>query len=139
MAAFCGMRTGRECVMEERPIMAANRGGNWENRLSHISPESNRSMRSMNPFTHRRPKTKRTFQALVAPALAWVSPAYCAPAPSPWSWSELWSDPGVDALLLLLAALFWAVAHVWALLVVWAEARATRSNGTGAATEPPRT
>ncbi|WP_240648737.1 hypothetical protein [Variovorax beijingensis] len=88
-------------------------------------------MRAMNPFTHRRPKTKRTFQALVAPALAWVSPAYCAPAP--WSWTELWSDPGIDTLLLLLAALFWAVTHVWALLVVWAEARATRSAGTGIA------
>ncbi|MBT2337329.1 hypothetical protein J7E49_25945 [Variovorax paradoxus] len=87
----------------------------------------------MNPFTHRRPKMK-TFSALVAPALAWACPAYCAPAPSPspWSWAERWSDPGIDTLLLLLAALFWAVAHVWALLVVWAEARATRPAGVGA-------
>ncbi|KLN53752.1 hypothetical protein VPARA_50830 [Variovorax paradoxus] len=90
-------------------------------------------MRAMNPFTHRCPTKKRTFQALVAPALAWASPAYCAPASSPWSWAELWSDPGIDTLLLLLAALFWAVTHVWALLVVWAEARATRSAGIGIA------
>ncbi|WP_015867031.1 hypothetical protein [Variovorax paradoxus] len=107
--------------------------------LSHISPESNRTMRAMNPLTHRCSPKKKAWQALVAPALAWASPGYCAPAPSPWSWTELWSDPGMDALLLLLAALFWAVAHVWALLVVWAEARATRSGGTGTATEPPRT
>ena len=117
--------------MGKRPMLAANRGGNWEKRLSHISPESNRTMHAMNPFTHRHPR-KRTFQSLVAPALAWASPAYCAPVPSPWSWAALWSDPGIDTLLLLLAALFWAVAHVWALLVVWAEARATRSAGIGA-------
>jgi len=90
-------------------------------------------MRAMNPFTHRRPTKKMAWQALAAPVLAWASPAHCASAPSPWSWTELWSDPGIDALLLLLAALFWAVAHVWALLVVWAEARATRSAGTGIA------
>lgn len=114
--------------------MAVNRGGNWENRLSHISPESTRTMRAMNPLTHRRSLRKKAWQALVVPALAWAGPGYCAPVPpSPWSWAELWSDPGIDTLLLLLAALFWAVAHVWALLVVWAEARATRSAATGVA------
>ena len=57
--------------------MAANRGGNWENRLSHISPESNRTMPAMNPRMHRRPN--KTFQALAASVLAWAGPAHCAP------------------------------------------------------------
>jgi hypothetical protein len=43
--------------------------------------------------------------------------------------------PGLDVLLLLLAALFWAVTHLWALLIVWAEARVTRSFGSDAGTK----
>ena len=62
----------------------------------------------------------------MAAALAWASPAHCAPARPAWSWADLWSDPGMDLLLLWLTAIFWLVTHVWTLLVVWAEARATR-------------
>lgn len=98
---------------------------------SHISPESNRTMPAMNPRMHRRPN--KTFQALAASVLAWAGPAHCAPPASAWSWWEVWSDPGTDTLLFALTGLFWLVTHVWALVVVWAEARATRSAAAGTA------
>jgi hypothetical protein len=90
-------------------------------------------MRAMNPFPHRRPR--KTFQALAVFAFAWAGPAYCASPPSPWPWPDMGADPGLDVLLLLLAALFWAVTHLWALLIVWAEARVTRSFGSDAGTK----
>jgi hypothetical protein len=81
-------------------------------------------MRAMNPATHRPPN--KVLHTFAATALAWASPGHCAPAASPWSWADVSSGPDIDALLMLLTALFWVVTHVWALLVVWAEARATR-------------
>ena len=90
----------------------------------------------MNPRTHRRPN--KTFQALAALSLAWAGPAHCAPPPFAWAWSEVWSDPGMDTLLLGLTGLFWLVTHVWALVVVWAEARATRSAAAGTAAKKER-
>lgn len=80
----------------------------------------------MKPATHRPPK--KAFHAVGAAALAWASPGYCAPAPSAWSWMDLQSGADIDLLLMLLTALFWVVTHVWTLLVVWAEARATRAH-----------
>ncbi|MDQ0014009.1 hypothetical protein J2W23_002400 [Variovorax boronicumulans] len=41
----------------------------------------------------------------------------------------------MDLLLLWLTAVFWVVTHVWTLLVVWAEARATRARAPGAEAE----
>jgi uncharacterized membrane protein len=81
-------------------------------------------MRAMNPATHRPPN--KVLHTFAATALAWASPGHCAPAASPWSWADVSSGSDIDALLMLLTALFWVVTHVWALLVVWAEARATR-------------
>lgn len=74
----------------------------------------------------------RSLQALAAAALAWASPAHCAPSRPAWSWAELWSDSGADLLLLWVTAAFWVVTHVWALLVLWAEARATRPSAPDA-------
>ncbi|MET3498271.1 hypothetical protein [Variovorax boronicumulans] len=82
-------------------------------------------MHAMKPATHR--PSRKVFHVVAAAALAWASPGYCAPALSVWSWMDLQSDAGVDMLLMLLTALFWVVTHVWTLLVVWAEARATRA------------
>ncbi|MBJ2155587.1 hypothetical protein [Variovorax sp. IB41] len=79
----------------------------------------------MNPATLRSPK--KFLPAFAAAALAWASPGHCAPARSAWSWADVWSDPGMDLVLLWLTAIFWVVTHVWTLLVVWAEARATRA------------
>ena len=83
----------------------------------------------MNPATHRPPN--KVLHTLAATALAWASPGHCAPAASPGLWAEVGSGPDIDALLMLLTALFWVVTHVWALLVVWAEARATRPAEAG--------
>jgi hypothetical protein len=124
MAAFCGMRSGLRGVMENRDLDHKSRR-NLGDGPSHISPESNRTMRAMNPRTLRRPN--KTFQSLAAFSLAWAGPAHCAPPPLAWSLSEVWSDPGMDTLLFALTGLFWLVTHVWAMVVVWAEARATRS------------
>lgn len=49
-----------------------------------------------------------------------VDSAHCAQAPASW----FWTDAGIDRLLMLLAALFWVVTHLWALIVLWAECRA---------------
>ena len=65
--------------------------------------------------------------AFAVATLAWVSPGHCAPPRSAWSWADVWFDLGMDLVLLWLAAIFWVVTHVWALLVVWGEARATRA------------
>ncbi|BEP53181.1 hypothetical protein GmRootV118_04250 [Variovorax sp. V118] len=75
-------------------------------------------MPAMTPDTHRAPPTS-AFRALAAAALAWAPPGHAAPPSTPPG------DTDIDLLLFLLAALFWGVAHVWTLLVVWAEARAS--------------
>ncbi|RIX74217.1 hypothetical protein D3H34_27835 [Acidovorax cavernicola] len=75
-------------------------------------------MRAMTPDTHRFPPTL-ALRALAVAALAWAPPGQAAPAAMPPA------DADTDLLLFLLAALFWVVAHVWTLLVVWAEARAS--------------
>lgn len=72
----------------------------------------------MTPDTHRAPPTS-AFRALAAAALAWAPPGHAAPPSTPPG------DTDTDLLLFLLAALFWGVAHVWTLFVVWAEARAS--------------
>ena len=72
----------------------------------------------MTPDTHRAPSTS-AFRALAAAALAWAPPGHAAPPSTPPG------DTDIDLLLFLLAALFWGVAHVWTLLVLWAEARAS--------------
>jgi hypothetical protein len=130
MGAFCGMRSGLRGVMENRDLDHKSRR-NLGDRPSHISPESNRTMHAMNPRMHR--PLNKTFQALAASALAWAGPAHCAPPAFAWSWSEVWSDPGMDTLLFVLTGLFWLVTHMWTLVVVWAEARATRSAVAGTA------
>ena len=79
----------------------------------------------MNPATLRSPK--KFLPAFAAAVLAWAGPGHCAPARSAWSWADVWSDPGMDPVLLWLTAIFWVVTHAWTLLVVWAEARATRA------------
>ena len=88
----------------------------------------------MNPAKHRPPK--KALHALAAAALAWASPGHCAPVRAAWSWADLWSGPDVDTLLMLLTALFWVVTHAWVLLVVWAEARATRPARSWPESEP---
>ncbi|WP_447777655.1 hypothetical protein [Variovorax boronicumulans] len=75
-------------------------------------------MPAMTPDTHSSRPTL-AFHALAAAALAWAPQGHAAPAATPPA------DTSVDLLLFLLAALFWVVAHVWTLLVVWAEARAS--------------
>lgn len=86
----------------------------------------------MNPATPRPRPRHRFLHALAAAALAWATPAHCTPARPAWSWADIWSDPGMDLFLLWLTAIFWVVTHVWTLLVVWAEARATRAREPGA-------
>jgi heme/copper-type cytochrome/quinol oxidase subunit 2 len=80
----------------------------------------------MNPATLCAPK--KFLHTFAVAALAWASPGHCAPARPAWSWADVWSDPGMDLVLLWLTAIFWVVTHVWTLLVVWAEARATRAH-----------
>ncbi|SFQ02426.1 hypothetical protein [Variovorax sp. 770b2] len=79
----------------------------------------------MNPVILRSPK--KFLHAFAAAVLAWASPGHCTPARSTWSWADVWSAPGMDLVLLWLTAIFWVVTHAWTLLVVWAEARATRA------------
>ena len=87
----------------------------------------------MNPAKHRPPN--KIIHAFAATVLAWASPGHCAQARPSWSWADVWSDPGMDVLFLLLTALFWLVTHVWALLVLWVEARATRPAEDGVEAE----
>lgn len=75
-------------------------------------------MPGMTSDTHRASPTF-AFRALAVAALAWGPPGHAAPPSMPPG------DADTDLLLFLLAALFWGVAHVWTLLVVWAEARAS--------------
>lgn len=75
-------------------------------------------MRAMTQETHRS-RPPLAFYALTAAALAWAPPGHAGPAATPPA------DTDVDLLLFLLAALFWVIAHVWTLLMVWAEARAS--------------
>ncbi|PBI89158.1 hypothetical protein [Variovorax boronicumulans] len=75
-------------------------------------------MPAMTPDAHRSSPTF-ALHALAAAALAWAPPGHAAPPSTPPG------DTDIDLLLFLLAALFWGVAHVWTLLVVWAEARAS--------------
>ncbi|PIF74713.1 hypothetical protein CLU95_1845 [Variovorax sp. 54] len=72
----------------------------------------------MTPDTHRSRPTF-AFHALAAAALAWAPPGHAAPASTPPA------DTDAGLLFFLLTALFWVVTHVWTLLVVWAEARAS--------------
>ncbi|MDP9990308.1 hypothetical protein J2W28_000311 [Variovorax boronicumulans] len=83
----------------------------------------------MNPATFSSPK--KFLSALAAAVLAWASPGHCAPARNAWSGG----DDGMGLVLLWLTAVFWVVTHVWTLLVVWAEARATRARELGAEAE----
>ena len=84
----------------------------------------------MNPATFSSPK--KFLSAFAAAVLAWASPGHCAPARNAWSWTDAWPDDGMGLVLLWLTAVFWVVTHVWTLLVVWAEARATRARKRGA-------
>ncbi|MGF6348863.1 hypothetical protein [Variovorax sp. W2I14] len=87
----------------------------------------------MNPATFSSPK--KFLSAFVAAVLAWASPAHCAPTRPAWSWADAWSEDGMGLVLLWLTAVFWVVTHVWTLLVVWAEARATRAREPGVEAE----
>lgn len=92
---------------------------------STLLPIQNARCVPMNPATLHPPK--KLLHAFSVATLAWASPGHCAPPRSASSWTDVWSDRGMDLLLLWLAAIFWVVTHVWTLLVVWGEVRATRA------------
>jgi|GEM_PF-2520535 len=88
---------------------------------SRISFNPKRAMQAVKLLLPRAPR--KSFRALVATAFTGAGPVHGAQRSTAW----LWTDAGIDRLLMLLTLLFWVVTHVWALIVVWAELRAARA------------